>query len=259
MLFWATTANAEKLKLTHTVYLGGLYLGSIETDIEQTDQSYLIRTSALTNKRMSWMLKWTAQAMSQGHSAGGRQLKPDLHSSISYWRDKETGVDMRFDEAGRVDYDLIGKPRDNKSKYTPLDPKSLKGSLDPLSMVLSAVVQFEQTGTCSGTYPVFDGRRRYDVALSDAGVRRFKSSGYSVFAGEAKGCQFEVIEKGGFQRVKSYEIEDPSELVVWVAAPAPGVRPVPVRMQLKTPFGFAELHLDQYHFGDTRLASRNSQ
>lgn len=258
MLFWATTATAENLKLTHTVYLGGLYLGSIETDIEQTDQSYVIRSDALTNKRMSWMLKWTAQAMSQGHATSG-QIKPELHAYVSQWRDKKSGADIRYDEAGKVDYDLVGKKRENASKYTPLDPGSLDGSLDPLSMVLSAVVQFERDGTCSGTYPVFDGRRRYDVTLQDAGVRQFKSSTYSVFAGEARGCQFEVIPKGGFRQEKTYEIEDPSDLVVWVAAPIPGARPVPVRMQVNTPFGFAELHLDQYHFGDTRLASRNSQ
>ena len=258
MLFWATTATAENLKLTHTVYLGGLYLGSIDTEVSQGERQYLISSAAMSNKRMSWMLKWTAKAMSKGQAVDG-QIKPDLHGYVSQWRDKKSGASIRYDAAGKVDYDIVGKARVNTAKYTPLDPGTLPGSLDPLSMVLSAVVQFEQTGTCSGLYPVFDGRRRYDVALSDAGMRRFKQSAYSVFAGDAHGCQFEVIEKGGFQREKNYEIEDPSDLVVWVAAPVAGGRPVPVRMQVKTPFGSAELHLDQYHFGDTRLASRNSQ
>jgi hypothetical protein len=254
----ASAATAEPLKLRHTVYLGGLYMGGISTEIEQTDARYLIRTDVTSNKSMDWMFKWTAKGISQGAYAKSK-FEPSLHSHVSQWRDKKRGADLSFTDNGDVKTALVGKNYSNLDKYTPVDPKSLKGSLDPLSMVLAAVNQFEMNGKCDATYPVYDGRRRYDVKLSDGGLRDFKKSAYSVFAGQAYGCRFDVTEKGGFRREKSYEIEDPSDLVVWVARPAADARPVPVRMEVKTSFGILKLHLDAYKSGDLKLASKNSQ
>ena len=259
MTFFVSGAVAnEPLKLKHTVYLGGLFMGGIFTEIEQKEGRYLIRTDVLSNKSMNWMFKWTAKGVSQG-GYDRQKFSPNLHSHVSQWRDKKRGADMEFDAKGDIDVSLVGKEYTDLKKYTPVDPATLKGSLDPLSMILAAMVHFEAYGKCEATYPVFDGRRRYDVKLTDGGTRQFSKSAYSVFAGTARGCRFDVVEKGGFQRVKSYEIEDPSDLVVWVAAPVSGGRPVPVRMEVKSPFGVMELHLDKYGFGDLKLASKNSR
>lgn len=257
-VFLSEAAASEPLKLRHTVYLGGLYMGSVSTEIDQKSGNYLIRTDVKSNKSMSWMFTWAAKGVSQGNY-DSLKFAPSLHSHISQWRDKKRGADMAYNAKGEVDVSLVGKAYTDVKKYTPVDPASLRGSLDPLSMILAAMVQFESKGKCDAKYPVFDGRRRYDVTLSDGGTRRFSKSAYSVFAGTAHGCRFDVAEKGGFQRVKSYEIEDPSDLVVWVAAPVSGARPVPVRMEVKSPFGVMELHLDKYGYGDLALASKNSK
>ncbi|WP_169568352.1 DUF3108 domain-containing protein [Sneathiella limimaris] len=255
---WSGVVAANTLELTHTVYLGGLYMGSFNTEVEQDKNRYLIQTDAATNKSMSWMFSWIAKGASQG-TFEELKFKPEMHTHYSKWRDKERGADLTYTNSGDVKVDLVGKPYSDMNKYTPVKSGSISGSMDPLTMVLAALNRFEKNGSCSGSYPVYDGRRRYDVLLRDAGVRSFKKSNYSVFRGEARGCAFEVVEKGGFRKEKSYELEDPSDLVVWVASPTNDTRPVPVRMQVKTQLGMLELHLDQYRMGDTRLASQNSK
>lgn len=116
---------AQPLKLRHTVYLGGLYLGSVTTDIEQSDNNYLIRTDVVSSEGMSWLFKWTAKGVSQG-AFDQDKLTPVLHSHLSQWKDKKRGADLSFNETGDVSASLVGKKYTDLKKYTPVDPASLK-------------------------------------------------------------------------------------------------------------------------------------
>jgi len=259
---WALGAPAyaaEVLKLEHSVYLGGLYMGSIKTEIEQDGTSYVVRAKALTNQKLKWVLSWRAEAVSQGRIKD-MQVLPVKHMNTSRWKKKkERGADIKYTPAGEVSYSVIGKKERSLDRFTPLDPETLNNSIDPMSMILAAMVRFEKNKVCSGTYPVFDGRRRYDVTLSDGGTKMLEKSTYSAFKGQAIGCKFKVTEKGGFERERNYEITDPSDLVVWVASLVPGGPTVPVRMKISTGFGAIMLHLEKYSQGQTRFASKSAQ
>ncbi len=250
-------ASAGTLKLEHSVYLGGLYMGGVRTAIEEKGGSYEMFSKATTNKSLDWMFKWVAEAQSTG-KFNGTSITPSSHYHQSAWNDKKRGATLNYKSDGTVKADLVGKKYTDLKKYTPVEPETTKNSLDPMSMILAAFKKVQSGQGCTGTYPVYDGRRRYDVLLQDAGKKIFKKSRYSVFAGEASGCRIEMKQIGGFKRKPDYQLPEGSELVIWSASPVEDGTAVPVRMQVLTDLGTMELHLERYSDGTVSLASKTA-
>ncbi|MEH6403796.1 MAG: DUF3108 domain-containing protein [Sneathiella sp.] len=248
----------EKLELVHSVYLGGLFLGRISTQIDQSESAYKISSHAETSDTLSWLVSWLADGRSYG-VVRNNIFSPQQHVHESAWRKKKRGAIINYSSDGLVSYEQLGKPTNNPKKYTPILPSSLHKSFDPMSMILQAGMEMSDGKPCQGEYPVFDGRRRYDVLLSNGDERTFSPSVYSVFSGKAKGCKIDVVKKGGFKRNSDYELNEGEDLILWVASPAEGARVVPVRMEVDTDLGAMELHLERYSEGEIQLISKKAQ
>ncbi len=249
--------SAGTLKLEHSVYLGGLYMGGVRTAIEEKGSSYEMFSKATTNKSLDWMFKWVAEGQSTG-KFNGISITPSSHYHQSAWNKKKRGATLSYKADGTVEADLVGKKYTDLKKYTPVEPEMTKNSMDPMSMILAAFKKVQSGQGCTGTYPVYDGRRRYDVLLQDAGRKTFKKSRYSVFSGEASGCRIEMKQIGGFKRKPDYQLPEGSELVIWSASPVEDGQAVPVRMQVLTDLGTMELHLERYSDGTVSLASKTA-
>jgi|GEM_PF-6326986 len=249
---------AEKLDLVHSVYLGGIYLGRISTQIDQSDTTYKINSHAETSDTLSWLISWIAEGRSYG-VIRNKILSPEQHIHESAWKKKKRGAVINYSTAGLVSYEQFGKKTTNSGKYTPILPASLHNSFDPMSVILQATMKLSDGKPCLGEYPVFDGRRRYNVVLSKGKERMFSPSAYSVFSGKAKGCKIDVVKKGGFKRNPEYELNEGEDLILWVGSPTKGARIVPVRMEVDTDLGAMELHLERYSEGTINLTSKNAQ
>jgi len=249
-------ASAENLTLTHSVYLGGMYMGSFETEVTQSNDGYKIASTANSNSSLDWFFSWKAKAVSEGRRDGAT-LRPVKHYYTSRWKDETRGAEISFAPGAVPEYTVTGKTSSNPNKYTPIHKEALRGAMDPLSTVIAASMKMERDGTCNSQYPVFDGRRHLTVKLNDIDPKQFKKSNYNVFSGEAKGCRITYEELGGFKKGKGYELED--DLDIYFASPVPGGRVVPVRMHVDTQLGGFELHLEKYKYQDVQLASRNAR
>ena len=251
-----SNASAENLTLTHSVYLGGMYMGSFETEVIQSNEGYQIASTANSNSSLDWFFSWKAKAVSEG-KLDGATLRPAKHSYTSKWKDETRSAEINFVPGEVPEYSVTGKRSNNPNKYTPIHKEALRGALDPLTTVIAASMKMERDGTCNSQYPVFDGRRHLSLTLSDIEPKLFKKSNYNVFSGEAKGCRITYEELGGFKKGKGYELED--DLDIYLASPVPGGRVVPVRMHVDTQLGGFELHLEKYKDQDVQLASRNAR
>jgi Protein of unknown function (DUF3108) len=251
-------AQANELAVTHSVYLGGLFMGKLDTALTQSKSSYVITTAASTNKSLDWMFSWAASGRTVGN-IDALKVSPVQHTHKSAWDEKKRGAEINYTDDGKVTFETFGKKSNNPNKYTPIEPGSLIGSMDPMSMFVTAALKLETTDSCSGAYPVFDGRRRYNVILSDAGFKELKKSSYSVFTGTAQGCKIDIEPLGGFKRKADFDLKDYPDIVMWVGSPVVGGRKVPVRLQVTTGFGSLELHLERYNLNDVRLASQNAR
>lgn len=258
-VFTVSATAAEKItELKHSVYVGGLFLGSINTEIAEENQNYRIESIANTSKTFDWAFKWIAKGKTVG-LIDSDKVSPFLHRHESTWNKNARSATMNYDQSGVVTVETTGKKSSDPNKYTPIDPNSLTNSIDPMSAILLVSNRLESGQGCNGEVPVFDGRRRYDVKLTEKDSKLFKPSRYSVFAGEAIGCKIDIVKKGGFKKGPDNYDRMNQEIIVWAAAPVAGARVVPVRMHVDTDFGRMELHLEQYNEGPIQLVSKNAK
>jgi hypothetical protein len=90
---------------------------------------------------------------------------------------------------------------------------------------------------------VFDGRRRFDVAVADGGQQTLRVSAYNLFHGPARRCEITLKPVGGF-RLSGRDLKAfPRHMTIFLAPLAPDGRPVPVRIETETDLGALRLHL----------------
>jgi hypothetical protein len=258
LLAGSARASEQDTRLHYSVYLGGLFLGSIDVDVSQTDHNYTILSTASTNQAFNLLINWIARGETKGLVDLDKFL-PRQHQHKSKWNNNERIVTMDYTPDGSVHVEKVGGRSDDMDKYTPVDPSSLTNSIDPMTAILTVSERLERGEDCNISLPVFDGHRRYDAILSDVPPRAFRPSAYSVFSGTAIGCRIEFQRKGGFPVNRNYDQEQKQDVIVWAGDPSGDGRIVPVRLQLETQFGAMEIHLDRYSDGLTKLVSRNAR
>ena len=260
LLSTPVSASENETDLHYSVYLGGLYLGSIETEVRQGKSNYKIQSAARTNATFKWVLNWFAKGETEG-LVSLYKFFPQQHQHKSTWNDNVRVVSMDYTNAGEVQVQKTDTREGPSSKLTPIDPASLTNTLDPMTAILTMTNRLEKGEGCKAELPIFDGHRRYDIMLSEKPARYFKPSRYSVFEGNAIGCKIDIVRKGGFPVKRNYD-RDPNanqEVIVWVGAPIENGHVVPVRLRMETQFGMMEMHLDRYREGPMQLVSNNSK
>jgi hypothetical protein len=120
-------------------------------------------------------------------------------------------------------------------------------TVDPLTATLNALAS-----QCRGTVRVFDGRRRYDMELTDLGDADVPRSRGAAYAGPARHCRSEMRPIAGFWHAEPRHDERPARLDSWVASPRPGLPPIPVYLELSNPRGTLSIHLTAAPSGSIR-------
>ena len=109
---------------------------------------------------------------------------------------------------------------------------------------------------CNATFPVFDGRRRYDLTLADRGELTLKQTPFSVFQGKALVCAINANMLGGHKREKSKYTTTSGEKLVYVGRPLKDGPILPVGLTVETAYGTLTGHLVSIKKLDTLPTSR---
>ncbi|MGD9765758.1 MAG: DUF3108 domain-containing protein [Candidatus Binatia bacterium] len=199
-------------------------------DGDRYETSSALRTVGI----IGLLFPWSATAATDGRRAGGA-LRPVRHRSEGTYRESRRTVELDYDETGGVQSRIV-PPSDAENRDTvPAD--MLPGTIDPLTASLAAIER-----ECRGTLNVFDGRRRYDMALEERGLAPVPSD-RAVYQGDARHCRANIAPLAGFWRPSARQDERPTHLDVWIAPPRPGLLAVPVYLELSSPRGTLGVHL----------------
>ena len=130
-----------------------------------------------------------------------------------------------------------------------------KGTLDPLSVIAGLSELLRKGGACEGSFAVFDGRKRYDLTVSDAGEAELEPTDYSIYSGPARGCRIDYQMLGGHRMERNKYAETARERIVWVARPTADAPLIPVRLEIETAYGTLMGHLTGFS-SDPQLAEK---
>jgi hypothetical protein len=246
----AAPLHAEPVSANYQVYFGGLHVLNAEAKLERGGGAYSLVAVAETQGFVGWLNPWQGTTESSGQIAAGKVV-PRHHLNWGTDDDSDSGtrlVELSYDEDGDI-VDTRVQPEQDWEDRHPLPADAGKGTLDPLSVIAGLSELLQKGGRCEGSFAVFDGRKRFDLMVSDAGERMLEPTSYSIYAGPARGCRLEYKMLGGHRMEKNKYVETARERIVWVARPAEGAPLIPVRLEIETAYGTLMGHLTGFARG----------
>jgi hypothetical protein len=249
-------AEPERFDITleYEAYFGGFHIASARTQIERAPDGYDVAARARARGMLDWYSGWRGTAESEGRLFEDGTVAPVQHRNEGVWDGGVRKRTLDFQDDGTVDVELIEEDDDDDDAVTEVPPDSIPGSVDPISAIMSLAELMRTGGTCDGTIPVYDGKRRYDLTVRKDGTRRFQPNDYTIFAGEAIACRVDFERIGGFRVERSKYSRTARDRIVWVGKPFENAPPIPVRVDVGTNYGDLIIHLTAARLGGEEIA-----
>jgi len=172
------------------------------------------------------LIPFVMQLESDGGRRGGI-FGPVWHRSNQVAWQQEQRVDIDYQVDGSVSV-FVDPP--TRSTQAALDGGLAAGTIDPVTVGMALIDQITRSGACSGSMPVFDGIRRYDLAVVASAVEvppaRISAGGPAH--GDAVMCRLSISYLSGFPANASQSGYYPHEITLWMAPLAGGGQVVPV-------------------------------
>ncbi len=246
----APQLHQRGIVLTYEVYAAGFEALDATLTAAADEKNYTVKMTAVTRGLIGKLFRWRTTAQTTGVIGRKSGLVPRQHVETSDWRKHAYTMTMDYDAAGLPQSRVLednGKPM----KSQPLDPKLAAGAGDVLTATLALLQNVAHTGKCAGSYPVYDGRRRYDVTLADDGTSKIAPSRYSIFSGTALRCHLKLVpvagftagdKKRGWWAIQNYTERHGRPPTVWIAKAKNGMEAI-VRMEIDSAYGAAVANL----------------
>lgn len=240
----------KKLDIRYDVYAGGFKALNASLELDLTKNAYDIGLDAQTDGFIGSIFPWKGSYATSGHSDKG-VLIPSLSTARSTWRREEKMTEMSFDPKGNLLKTTVQQgsktvvKRDTQKDLT-------KDAVDMLTGALLMMQNAKNTEKCEGSFPVFDGKRRFNITLKDDGKEVLAKSKFSKFHGTALRCTLKVEpvagfkdkdKKRGWMAVQAHTEERKKAPTIWFARVDENSPVVPVRMEINSEYGAVVAHL----------------
>lgn len=244
------TERAE-ISLDYEAYFGGMHIVSARADIMLDADSYRVDSKARARGLLDWFSGWFGEAVSRGDIVDGKP-RPVEHTNAGHWREKPRSLSMIYKPDGVIEVEETSPPDQNE--LTPIPEGATDNTIDPITAIIGMANVLADGGACDGFLAIYDGRRRYDVDMTDGGSHDLEPNEYNIFDGEARACKFEIERIGGFRIERSQFAREARDRTIWVAKPFEDAPPIPVRINAETAFGRLVVHLVAARIGDREIA-----
>ncbi len=254
IMILSSTANAsqkaEKLLLDYNIYASGFKALKASLEINLGDNDYEMELNAATQGFIGALFPWKASYKAEGKNKDGK-LIPSSYKKTGTWRKGTKITEMKYGNKGEV-LDKIVKEHNKTKKQKNIDKILSGNAADVLTGTLTMLQSVKNSEKCKGTFPVFDGKRRFNLMLKDEGVETLKKSKYSIFSGEAIKCTLIVEPVAGFKKkdkkrgwlaIQEHTKKRKKLPTLWLAKTKTSKQVIPVRMQIASSFGSVIAHL----------------
>jgi hypothetical protein len=224
------SAAATSLRADYAVTIRGIIVGTATLTATVEGSRY----SAEFSGGIVGLARLFSDAHTSAHAAGAISaggLQPEEYEHLWYEDDETETVKLRFSGPTLTDI-ALDPPIKRPERYVPVTAEQKVDVLDPLSALLWPESNGATAEICDRTLPVFDGKRRFDLALS------FLREDSSKTGGAAIVCGVRYVPISGHRAKGEGDsfIKDGKGMEVWVASTAAGLL-LPVRIQLDTRIG----------------------
>jgi hypothetical protein len=234
----AAQSPSPPLILRYEAYAAGFPVVNFDFRLDESGAGYVVDGQIRAVGLLGLFYNFAMQAESRGAIAIA-DLRPRLHEHRlrSRGRDRQARLDFAGD--GTVTAALVPPEESGRPKPT---AQQMLHTVDPLTAILAIGHAVARSGRCGGSVAVFDGRRRYDLVLTDDGSERLEASSGNAYAGEVRRCLVAAVKIAGFSFDQDYSPHT-SNGRVWLAAPRPGAPALPIRIEFSSSWGDIEVRM----------------
>ena len=229
---------ATALTLAMTIYAGGITIGKVDMDAKFVGDKYHVVSNLETSGVVNAFWQSQIQATSNG-TIDAHGIEPALYDSF-YTGHAANHQEVSLSYEDGTPTHLYANPPYSTTGYE-VKPEDKKSTFDPLSAVIyiASGVGAQPNNPCSVMAPVYDGRRRYNIALT-----KVKEDNVSMDNGLYKGpaviCSIKYKQVSGFKARVLKDANFP-EIDAWFAIFPSGIAgrsfSVPLKVWAQSQYG----------------------
>ena len=248
--------SGEAARFTYEGYVGGVKIGTAIADVAFGRERYAAKLDLETGGLVGFFYKWRngSEAYGAAAPAGDAPLSLAFYRNGSRWKGEDRFVEVAAENG--VAEIVRATPHPVRDEGRPaVAPALLKNVLDPISALAAIGRVIETTGSCKASFGVFDGRRRYQLKVTDLGEADLDRSRYTPYSGAARKCGFVFEHVAGFKKRKDDDDREPTQGKAYYRRAAEGAPVMPVKIIADSSYGSAILHLSRVELLDPELAA----
>jgi hypothetical protein len=240
-------AAEERVSGRYEILIGGLQVGVAGFEGRLSEEAYQASVSLRLSGVSRVIASGRGSATASGRIAGGRAVPAAYQLNLTTTQQNDA---IRMAMAGGAVRSHSAEPqRPEAADQIPVTAAHKQGILDPLSAGFFFVPgsgPLVSAEACAKTFPVFDGRQRYDLSFSYARTEQMKVAGYE---GPAVVCNARYRPIAGHRPAVTASMEANRDMQIWLA-PVAGTRAlVPARIAIRTPVGMAQIEPTRLDLG----------
>jgi hypothetical protein len=238
-------ADAQiRLKAHYTLSMTGVSIGQIVWFVAIGDQRYTTSANGKASGVLSVLVSGEGAVDVRGVMTEGR-VSPRFFNSKIVDDEGNSELRMTFDDG--IVKELSGSAPPPSADRVPITDADRRGVSDPLSaMLIPANGEPLQEGNCNHVLSIFDGRRRYDLALAYKRVDKV-ALGRS-YSGIVLVCSVVLKPIAGY-RADSMLVKYVAgrrDMELWFAPVSGTSVMAPIRVSMPTLVGTLEIQADQF-------------
>jgi hypothetical protein len=241
-----TAAQAQgRLVAQFTISMTGITIGHVVWLAEIGDKTYATSASGKASGVLSMLVNGEGGVATHGIVADAR-LNPSIFTSDI--TDDDGAISLRMTFAGGAVNETIRPEPPARPGRLPVSEADRRGVVDPLTAVLLPVKAGADPlapAACDRLLPIYDGRRRYDLALFYSRMEHFAAQGY---AGPALVCGVVLNPIAGYvadSALVKY-VAGKRDMELWFAPIAGTTIVAPVRVVMPTVIGTLKINADRF-------------
>lgn len=185
-----------RIVATYDAGLAGISLGEFKVTATLAGSAYEMAAQGRFSLLAGLLYKATGKTTSSGTLTAATP-RPALYTLSFEDNKKRQQLRMSFANGAVSNVKIV--PEKRRARDVPVTPEQLKGVLDPLTAAFLAVRSGAPAGdlsVCKQTVPVFDGRQRFDIALSPKRSETLEAKG---LPGRAAVCRVRYQPISGYR------------------------------------------------------------
>ena len=163
-------SSPARVAAHYDFFVGGFRIAEVSLSAMADKAGYRARSSAVTRGVLDMLLRGRSNSEVSGRLGRYGQLVPVDFSTFYKSRGGEQKINIAYDGADPTKVVLDPKTPDVENTATMEDRR---GSLDPLSAAVAALIPSRATDLCNRTIPIYDGKRRFDILFLPPDPKRF--------------------------------------------------------------------------------------